>query len=322
MLGNFGVEKKAHTQIIGPDIQGAGRVRAVTDCYNCVLDDVIGAVKLLGLNADLERRIGDECRAYMDQAYPERLVPSIYITEVHRIVKRLSGLAMPFKELRETCNSFGIRIAGRVRERAAALPEAERFRLLALWSIAGNHLDFRTVGAGYGFTDDEIEGMLQEKVDLGLQVDRIADMHEILRAGPSVLFIPDNVGEIAFDRLLMEELKRYGCAIACPYRGGPITSDAVESDFDAVGIREVADEVFCAGPDTLGISWEEMTPELASALQSAEVVLAKGQANYYVTHEYLDRIPGRVLNLLTTKCDPVSKTLGRDGKVNVAAIQK
>ena len=78
--------------------------------------------------------------------------PSHHITEVHRILKRLTGQAEPFAQRRRQANDAGLRIAARVAEQAGAMADpADRFRYLALWALAANSLDSRTAGTGYAF---------------------------------------------------------------------------------------------------------------------------------------------------------------------------
>ena len=195
-------------------------------CLPCVLDDLIGALDLLGLDERVVSRTIQESLAFLRDTFAEGREPSFYITGVHRILKNVSGIEVPFQELREACNRLGVEIAARVAEEIQTLPEAERFRRLCLWAVAGNHLDFRTVGAGYGFGSDEIRGMLMEKVEDGFVIDHVDRMEEMLSGAARILYVPDNVGEIAFDRLLVLHLRERGARVAVPYRGGPITSDA------------------------------------------------------------------------------------------------
>ena len=77
-----------------------------------------------------------------------------------------------------------------------------------------------------------------------------------------------------------------------------------------VGLEGVADRVILAGPDTLGISWEEASPDLMQALKAARLILAKGQANYYVFSEHKRELPAEVFCLFTIKCQPVADVLG------------
>ncbi|TKJ45497.1 hypothetical protein CEE35_03605 [Candidatus Aerophobetes bacterium Ae_b3b] len=73
-------------------------------------------------------------------------------------------------------------------------------------------------------------------------------------------------------------------------------------------------------PDTLGISLEEMSDELRENLQTADIVIAKGQANYYALSECRPKAGGKIACLFRTKCDYVSNVFGKNGKVNLAVI--
>lgn len=297
-------------------------MRARTGCFECVLDDVIGGAKLEADSPEVRERVRSAVMDYLNGKFDLEREPSEFITGVHRILKQVLKREMPFKALREKCNAIGVSLSKRVEADTEKLPDRERFQQRLRWAIAGNELDFRTVGAGYEMTEDEIHARLSDSVAKPLAVDQTDQVYALCRAAKDVLYIPDNVGELAFDRVLVKEIRRSCKRITVPLRGGPITSDAVVSDGDVCGIPQVADRVILAGPDTLGISWREMSAELREAIATADLVIGKGQANYYVLSEHKDEIPGRVVSLLRTKCDYVSGEFGLKGKVSVATVLK
>jgi uncharacterized protein with ATP-grasp and redox domains len=289
-------------------------------CSSCVLHDLVGALDRLGLDGAVRERIVKRSLAHLAAAFDYSHPPSFHITAVHRILKEESGLALPFAELRARCNEVGLAVAALVEKEAQALPPLERFRFLCRWAIAGNHLDFRTVGTGYDFPPERIAAMLRESLDEGLAVDETAAIFAAAGRAREVVYLHDNVGEIAFDKLLIAEIRRLGPRVVSALRGGPITSDATMEDGLTVKIADAADEVICACPDTLGVSWEEMTPTLKAALATADLVVAKGQANYYVFDEHFRELKGRVACLLRTKCAPVSRRFGSEQVVNAAVL--
>jgi len=87
-----------------------------------------------------------------------------------------------------------------------------------------------------------------------------------------------------------------------------------------VALRDYLEEEDEKSPDTLGISSEEMSDELRENLQTADIVIAKGQANYYALSEYRPKAGGKIACLFKTKCDYVSNIFGKNGKVNLAVI--
>lgn len=301
-------------------------MKTSTACMSCLIDDLVGAIDLLELSEASRRQVIAAGLAHLASEFATEegwnRTPSAHITALHRILKSMTGIALPFAELRDGCNEVGMQISASLAPDLASLAWPERFDRLVRWAIAGNHLDFRTVGTGYGFDVDAIRKDLAELVEEPLAVDEIARIRSLVEGGGEILYIPDNVGEIAFDALLVQALRERGARLRVPYREGPITSDATEQDFRAVGLDKAADEIFPAGPDTLGFSLEEMSPELDQAFGTARLVITKGQANFYAVTEMLDRIPGRVACLLRTKCDPAAVGLGTLGKVAVAKILK
>ncbi|MBM3324232.1 MAG: DUF89 family protein [Calditrichaeota bacterium] len=292
-------------------------------CRRCVLDDLSGALELLPeISGETKREILVSARQFLDGEFNLSRAPSYFITGVHRRLKHIAGLPVPFSELRRACNEVGQVLADKLRRRLLALSEKEGFRLAVEWAIAANHLDFRTVGTGYGFSPDEIEAMLEEKLRKGFTVDDFDGLLELVHSAREVLYIPDNVGELAFDSIVLDYLRDFGCHTIVPYRGGPITSDATLEDFELLNTRAHAGEIICAGPDTLGISLEEASDELRAALRRAELIITKGQANFYAMYASQRELTGRIVCLFTCKCDVVANLLGHSGKINIIKVLK
>jgi hypothetical protein len=148
-------------------------------------------------------------------------------------------------------------------------------------------------------------------------VDRL---YERILAKTPVLYIHDNVGEIALDMLFIKEIRRHGCHVTSTLRGGPITSDATMEDGRAVGLDRAVDQLISAGPDTLGVSWEEASPELREAVRAARLIIAKGQANYYVLSEHRAELDAEIFCLFTIKCQPVADVVGVQPKQAVGVF--
>jgi uncharacterized protein with ATP-grasp and redox domains len=291
-------------------------------CLSCIVDDMVGALDLLDVDEELRVEISKRCLEFLRDEFRCGKLPSYYITEIHREIKRGTGNPIPFKDLRDACNRVGIELASRLKARLEKLPDKDRFVEAVKWAVVANHLDFRTVGTGYGFAPAEIEHMLKEKLDAGFPVNDADKVYELCRNSKKILYIPDNVGELAFDKLVVGIIRDYGAEVVVPLRGGPITSDATMEDGRVIGIADVASRVILAGPDTLGISWREMSPDLTEAIDWAEMVITKGQANFYAMYTYKDSIPGHIATLFTSKCDVVTSLFGLQGKINIISLLK
>jgi uncharacterized protein with ATP-grasp and redox domains len=315
---------------------------AEIDCIPCILDDVRGALELLTSDEGIKRQVMKESLEFLARNIDLKKEPSIYITEVHRILKRVCGVEVPFAERRRMCNELGIALSEKLKARIDHLDGFDRFSMLARWSIAANALDFRTVGTGYDFDIDELERSLYRLAGK-LDVDQLPQIYEELGAAARILFVHDNVGEIALDKLLIEDIQKEDARrktqdmkpsnlksqvsslessskVISAVRGGPITSDATMADAQQVKLHETSASVILAGPDTLGISFEEMSKEFRKELSQTDLVIAKGQANYYVFSEHKGEVGCPIVCLFRTKCRVVSSVFHAMDNINVASI--
>jgi len=290
------------------------------NCAPCIIDDLCGALELLDLDSETKNKVIRDVFEFLSKEFSEDKIPSYFITEVHRILKRVSGIKIPFKERRDKCNQLGIEMINKIKKETLMMTEFERFLFLSSWTIVSNHLDFRTVGTGYGFQMKQIIEELEECIEEGLRIDQRREIYNLAKKASKILYIHDNVGEIAFDVLLIKEFLKYGADVTSALREGPITSDATIEDGYTVGLDKVASKIIIAGPDTLGISLCEMSSDLKKALQVSDLVIAKGQANYYALTEYKKNVPGKIACLFRTKCENVSNEMNVSGKVNVAIL--
>jgi uncharacterized protein with ATP-grasp and redox domains len=303
-------------------------MKAENGCAGCIIDDIAGAVQLMGVESSKQEEVINASMKYMSEEFNFKTIPSTFITAVHRIAKHLTGQRLPFENLRKNCNDVGLRLSDKLASELKSLPDTlERFETLIKWVIASNHLDFRTVGTGYDVPIAIIEKHVRDKVAQPLSVNDIQSFYKFVNdipknRKPKVLFVHDNVGEIAFDRLLIQDLRNRGWFVTSALRGGPITSDATLEDGAYVKMEDYADLIICAGPDTLGISWEEKSPELNEALHTADLIISKGQANFYLFSDYQKELKKPVMCLLTTKCLYVSSFFKKTNLISVAHFIK
>ena len=90
-------------------------------------------------------------------------------------------------------------------------------------------------------------------------------------------------------------------------RGKPVLSDATVEDARLAGIHEVADEILTNGEGAIGIIDEELPDVTRERMESADVIIAKGMANYECLSESRYR---STAFLLKAKCEPVARDIG------------
>ena len=290
-------------------------------CIICVLEDVYTAADTIHLDEADKQRLVKETLAMLSREPSKEQVPSVYITEAHRILKKVARRKDPFEKERRLCNEVGMSIAERVDSQLEAINgKYERFNFLAKWAITGNLIDIRTAGTSYTLTRDDLYNQLLETFNEKFAVDELKKIFELTKSPKKILYILDNVGEIALDRLFIRELKGYGNSITAAARGGPMTSDATPKDLSFVGIDKVVDKVITTGPDTLGLSLAEASEGFLKEIKDADVIIGKGQANFYNLSTYRPKFAGDVVALFRTKCDYISSFFGKTGKMRLAML--
>ena len=111
-------------------------MRTTPTCLTCVLGDVYAAAQQVTPDVGTQLKVAKDAMEFLAGSFGHERVPSYYITEVHRILKRVTGVAMPFAESRRQLNQVAMEIAGHLQAEAERLEGLARFRFLALWALA------------------------------------------------------------------------------------------------------------------------------------------------------------------------------------------
>lgn len=100
-------------------------------------------------------------------------------------------------------------------------------------------------------------------------------------------------------------------------RGKPIVNDSIAEDAYAVGIDEYA-EVIDNRDGSLGTVLNRTCPAFKEVYTRADVIIAKGQANY----ECLSEENKNIYFLLMTKCDVIANDIGIEEKKMICMKNK
>lgn len=178
------------------------------------------------------------------------------------------------KEEKEFSNRFAMdrreRIHGKVMQMDDPVYGALQY------SVMGNYIDFSALQGEISF--ETLDEMLDKAPELYLDKAAYGKFCEDLEKGKKLLYLTDNAGEIAFDRIVAEEIhKKYPhVEITFCVRGKPAFNDALREDAEAVGIPfPVIDNGTAVGGTPIRV----LGKEAKEALDTADVILAKGMGN-------------------------------------------
>lgn len=179
-----------------------------------------------------------------------------------------------FKEEKDASNAFVLQRLDTLRQKA--LETADPVYAALQLAVLGNYIDFSALRGEVDFS--VLDGMLNKARDLDLDKDVYKQFLSDCENGKNLLYITDNAGEIAFDRVFAEQLqeKYPHLNITFCVRGKPVNNDATREDAAAVGITWPVIDHGCA---IGGVSIGHISQKARDALESADVVLAKGMGN-------------------------------------------
>jgi hypothetical protein len=134
----------------------------------------------------------------------------------------------------------------------------------------------------------------QAAVEAPLAIDSRAEFHSRLFDGAAkrVLWLTDNDGETVFDLWILSRLAEVGHQLTIATRSLPLSNDATVEDVRKalehplfLALRNAEREgrmtLMSSGSGTAGTNLYHATPEFVHALRDADIVIAKGQGNWY-----------------------------------------
>jgi hypothetical protein len=169
-------------------------------------------------------------------------------------------------------------------------------------SIAGNMID----GAlGARLTDEVVQQTLEQALVMPL-VGEVEELEHWVDASGTILFLADNAGEIACDRLLIEQLLPKKITLAV--NGSPALNDATYEDAETVGLTDMV-EVIDNGNDGLGTLLPQCSETFLDHFHSADLILSKGLANFETLCES-GQHEANICYLFKAKCPFISRYAG------------
>ena len=244
-----------------------------TQCLLCHLRRNLETVKPLGTEEQAMAFARDLMRLYLEA--PEGVSSPWFNPQTSDLMLKHYGLPLDrMKEEKELSNRFVLERMDLIRQKVESAEDPVFAGLQ--FSILGNYLDFAALQGQVSF--EKLEAMLDTAFDLELDKDVYADFCKELETGKKLLYLTDNAGEIGFDRIFAEEIaKKYPqLEITFCVRGEIIINDATRADAEAVGIPF---PVIDNGNRVPGTQIDLLGQEALDALNSADVILAKGMAN-------------------------------------------
>ena len=283
-------------------------MKVTPDCVPCLMKRVLFQARLLDNGCESEA-VAAALSTYAREYDPEKNSAAI-ATEVHRSAYAVMK-ADPYYQMKLDAD----RIAGEFLDQVTEYVEnsEDRFAAAIRVAVIGNIMDF---GVGLAIErPEQFRDRFQSLLDQGIGADDTEKLRSKLKESKSILYFFDNCGESQFDKLLIKEIQRMGIRVVGVVRGEAILNDVTKEDAERIGLDRILDRVVSTGVFAIGADLSKAGGDLKEELQKADLIIAKGMANYESLSDQDAGIPK--VFILRTKCEPVARSLGVSPDINV-----
>ena len=286
-----------------------------TECVPCLIKRIIYESEQSTKNPEIRKKVvQNACRALGDLYDPNTCSASI-ATKVHKIAYDTLGDIDPYKELKAESNRVALSLVPRVEEMVKK--SADPLMTSMICSIVGNMLDFGIRGGSSH--PSQLLDIFEKTISDGLGYDDTVKVKELLKSSRRIVLFTDNCGEIVFDKILCQQIKKYNSDlfITLVVKGEYILSDATMEDAVELGFDEVVDEILTTGCFAVGVDFEKLPDTVEKRLKECDLIICKGMANYESFSE-TDYKP--IAYLLRTKCNSIAGSMGLPLDINAVKI--
>ena len=218
---------------------------------------------------------------------------------IHRIIREETGKSDPYAAIKEKSTTTALRLLDEARPLVGGA--IDPFKMALRFSIAGNIMDFALTSK---WEQMNLASFIEETRLKGLDDEAVELFRNAVNGAQEILFLGDNAGEAVFDRLLIEQMPH--AHITYAVKGAPVINDVTLKDAQDSNLDQLA-ELLENGSDAPGTLLPDCSPEFQKRFSEADLIIAKGQANY----ETLSESDRPIFFLTQVKCPVIGRDIGK-----------
>jgi hypothetical protein len=273
------------------------KMKTDLECYECAIKAVIRTARIATDNQELQKKCVLRALQYLLNVDLNQQ-PPVFSQKIYKVIEEVTGNSDPYKKEKTEQNKKAMKMINDLKNDYNDTKDKLYWAMRL--SLAGNSID-----CGVGLPK-EIEKDIKNLMNTPCIIDDYIKMCDFLEKSKSVLFLTDNTGEIAFDKVLIEEILKgfRNIDLIVAVKSGSIINDATMEDAKFVRIDKLAKVI--ENIDYPGAPLFLSTDKFKKIFHKADLIISKGQGNY----ETLEEEPQRFVFLLKVKCTPVAKHIG------------
>ena len=226
----------------------------------------------------------------------------LIVSELEKLYKSFFGEKFSREADKRRFNELMLGMMDSIRRRIESAPDPI---LCALkYARAGNYIDF---GATQNVEIRTLEELLASAESEHIEEIEYKSFLSELDNARRMVYITDNCGEVVLDMLLIEQLQKRlpQLQITALVRGDDAINDVTVEDAEEVGLTGLV-SVVGNGTSIAGTQIYRISAEARALLESADLILAKGQGNFETM--YFSGLP--VYYAFLCKCPQFTRSFG------------
>ncbi len=286
-----------------------------TQCVPCLIKRIIFESELSTKDEKLKTTVIRNACEVLSKLYDPSKCSADIATKVHKLVYETLNDNDPYRDLKNQSNRIALSLVPQVKELIEK--SSDPLWTSMLCAIVGNSMDFGIEGGSSH--PDMLKETFKNLIDDGIKYDDSKSLKKLISKAKTILLFTDNCGEIVFDKILCEELKKFNpdMKLTLVVKGKPVLSDATKEDTDKLNFDNVVDEILDTGCFAVGVNFSKIPKKLREKLSSVDLIICKGMANYESFSE-TDYRP--IAYLLRSKCDAIATSMQVPININVIKL--
>lgn len=220
-----------------------------------------------------------EVLAFLSSCNPDLSAPAL-VKPLSRIYEKYWGRRDSMDEVKKEFNDFLLSMEEdlemQIRKHNDPLEAALCF------ARTGNYIDYAAVK---DISKDKLLELFEEQEQAGLEKNEYRLFLKDMEQASKLVYLTDNCGEVALDKIALKMIReKYpDLDVTAVVRGEPVVNDA---DLDAarcVGLDRVV-KVLGNGSGIAGTDLDDISDEARREIETADVIISKGQGNFETIH--------------------------------------
>lgn len=212
---------------------------------------------------------------------PKSTSAPVLVRDMYDLQKEMFGIYADYTKIKSHFNQIMLGMEETLWDKF--IRAKEPLKMAIQYAMIGNYIDFAALK---DVKEDTLMEFLEKAPNEKVEERELLSLQKELVDAKELVYLLDNCGEIVIDKLFMRLIKELypQIHITAFVRGGLVMNDATKEDALEVGLKDVA-TVLENGSNIAGTSLEKISQKARDVLDSADVIIAKGQGNFETLHQ-------------------------------------